>query len=138
MYGVDLHDLYQQRRVVLALDLIDGLPGHSRYRQAVLNDPIAAAVLVDQEEADERAGRSSGEWRPEIRDYDANLIMQGRILAALSDIAGLLTAQASGGKSKGKPIRIPTPHTQVDQERDRRHTAKAHDLMRIFTPHEVE
>lgn len=137
MYGVDLHELYQQRRVVLALDLIDGLPTHSRFRQAVLNDPDAVHAIVDQQEADERAGKQPGEWAPEISEYDANVIMQGRILAALSDIAGLLTAQASGGKSKGKPIRIPTPKTEIDRERDRRHIAKSRDLMRIFTPHEA-
>ena len=137
MYGVDLHALYQQRRVVLALDLIDGLPAASRLRQAVLNDPDAAAALVDQQEADERAGKNAGEWAPDVSEYDANVIMQGRILAALSDIAQTLTAQASGGKSKGKPIRIPTPKTAVEQERDRRHVAKGRDLMKIFTPHDV-
>lgn len=124
--------------MVLALDLIDGLPAASRFRQAVLDDPIAAAALVDQQEADERAGKTAGDWGPEISEYSATVIMQGRILAALSDIAGLLTAQASGGKSKGKPIRIPTPTTEVERERERRHVSKGRDLMRIFTPHDMQ
>ena len=89
MYGVDLHQLVHEKRVVLALDLIDGLPSTSRFRQALLNDPEVAAELVDAEEARERAGQPPGDWEPSVSENSPEVIMMGRMLALLGDLVNV-------------------------------------------------
>lgn len=138
MYGVDLHQLVHEKRVVLALDLIDGLPSTSRFRQALLNDPEVAAELVDAEEARERAGQPPGDWEPSVSENSPEVIMMGRMIALLGDLVNVTISQASQGKQKGRQIKVPTPTTAVDAEREKRSRQKSSMLTSIFLPHETE
>ena len=123
---------------MLALDLIDGLPSTSRFRQALLNDPEVAAELVDAEEAREREGQPAGEWEPSVSENSPEVIMMGRMLALLGDLVNVTISQASQGKQKGRQIKVPTPTTAVDAEREKRSRQKSNMLTSIFLPHETE
>lgn len=116
---------------------MQGLSPASRYRQAILNDPEVAVRVVDQEEADKKAGRQpSTDWGPEIHEMSAVVVLLTRVHAVLEELAAIQTGIATEGKKTRKPTHIRPPETAVEAERQRRRVEKNRALMRRLVPWE--
>lgn len=111
--GTDLGQLWRERRWRLLLNLIDHLPRHSFYSEAVSNDEEHAKLLADamaKREADDDAppsGPPMHTWTPE--------------LAAITDVLDAVrhvsyTVSASAGNKQAKPPK-PSPRPTTALER---------------------
>ncbi|HEY1177852.1 MAG TPA: hypothetical protein VGF17_16980 [Phytomonospora sp.] len=111
------------------LDLIDMLPSASRTREAILNDPEAAAYLAEQPEPED------GDWSPRISEwsFDHALMYDQRALL----VAILQTLRQTAGEKRPKKIEpLPRPRTLVDelreQKRERDRRARVDDMKFAF------
>ncbi|WP_347031722.1 hypothetical protein [Brevibacterium paucivorans] len=121
-----------------ALDLIDGLPSASRFRQALLNDEQVAEQIIRAQDEAETNGSPQESWRLQVSENTPEVILLTHVLQALDDISGLVLAQASQGKKKHKPRPLPVPRTAVDTVRERKTKEKAQEIASIFLPHETQ
>lgn len=121
-----------------ALDLIDGLPSASRFRQALLNDEQVAEQIIRAQDEAETNGSPQESWRLQVSENTPEVILLTHVLQALDDLSGLVLAQASQGKKKHKPRQLPVPRTAVDTVRERKTKEKAQEIASIFLPHETQ
>lgn len=129
MYGLDLHQLWRSRQFTRIADLLDGLSAQSRYREALLDDPEIAAMVLDQEEQEQA---TNPDPVLSVRQFSPEVIMAVYIVRTLETLI-----EATTGK-KQAPKTLPAPHTAVDAEREKRARGKHEQLMGIFLPHENE
>lgn len=125
MYGVDLAKLFRRKRWVHLLALIDGLPQHSRYISALLNDKEEAEKIVNHPDFDPTAKPSP----PPLAGY-SQLNYQ---LANIEDgIQALIatTVAVNGGKSRSfKPtLRPVTAIEEAKKERSKRNLQKMEQM----------
>lgn len=123
-----------RRRHRKALNLIDHLPGHSAYVEALSNDPETAAAVAEghipiDEDAEPEGPRLS-EWSPERA-----------ALADVIDRLGVLIGAviASSGSKPPKFTPTPRPDTAMAHAfrvaRRRRVRQDADAIARLFAPH---
>ena len=136
--GVDLGELWRTRRWNTLLALIDRLPRHSLYYEAVANDPEHAAMVAESMEAgDEREdpGATSGPplstWTPEVE-----------AIVRLTDVVKALHViipASQGAKGLQDPKPEPRPRTALEAARRasqyKRRMAEHNALAARLLPH---
>lgn len=110
--GADIGALWRSRRWRTALDLIDHLPGHSWYSEAVSGDEEHAAMIAESLAAREaegeqvRKGPPITSWTPEVA-----------AITELTDAVRHLTyvtAAVQGDKTSKPPEPLPRPQTPLE------------------------
>lgn len=126
VYGADLAELLAARRFRHVLDLVDELPRTSRLAALQQTDIGLVEALPDSaleaSQAPELDPRALSEWT-----------LTNELLAAVFDTLQQLTAITARAKKSPKPM--PRPRTALQVERARRQTARANEIINIFTPH---
>ena len=104
---MDLAQWFRDKRWVAILELIDGLPSASRYSEALLNDPEAAAYLAEQPKPNE-------DWSPRSSEYTLTANLLREILHAIMSLKQTQIGLAGGSNSGGdKPF--PAPVNELDR-----------------------
>ena len=127
--GWDMPALFRARRWTFLLDLIDGLPSHSRTISAILNDTdraeLMAETILAQEDEDDDVGEES-----------TSLVGQTPEVRILQDIADILIATAGGKETYPRPVPVVT--AVVEEMRTSQTLAAANDVIAILTPWALE
>lgn len=121
--GLDLGELWRQRRWHFLWVLILGLPRNSLTKEALSLDEEFAVRLLDHEETTGQAAVRMSEFSPEVEASYA-------VVDRLADvIAGLI--QLGGGTPPRIPA-MPRPKTALDRLREERRVEKHRELVRRF------
>lgn len=136
--GIDLGSLWRARRWNTLLALIDRLPRHSLYSEAVANDPehaqMLAEALLEGEERDD-SGVTSG---PPISTWTPELEAITRLIDAVKALHYIIPA-SQGSKGVKPPAPEPRPTSLLEQARKsatlKRRLAKHHALAARLLPH---
>ncbi len=127
--GLDLATEWRARRWRKLLNIIDHLPRHSRYVEAVSNDERIAALLINEPEAAAQPARRMSE-------YSVVVEMLSLLVDRISELIGAVAA------SRGlKPRRIPPaprPETAMDRLRRRRRRSTHRRLVSKLLPHKAQ
>jgi len=125
--GVDLADLWRQRRWRKLLSLIDQLPRASRFMEALAADEDLARLYLEHADDDEPPpGERWSDWTPE-RDG----------LARVEDAIQLLTrtVAAVGGAKNSSPFKpAARPRSAMDDVRDVDRRGRHLSLVQRLTP----
>lgn len=116
--GEDLAACWRSRRWRRLLNLIDGLPVHSAYREA---------AALDEELAEEFADEPRGEYRPSITEWSSTNQLLAAVFDRLGEVVYVLAA-SNGGKPK-MPDGWPRPETATDRVMRRRQRRDYDDLL---------
>lgn len=127
---MDLAAWWQDRRWKALLELIDELPGASRFNEAILNDPEQAAQIAALPTP------KDAQWHPRISEHDLHAILLKEIREAVISVTQTLVA-VNGGTPR-RVAEFPKPETEVDRIRERLRRERANELIRLFAPHLVE
>jgi hypothetical protein len=102
------------------LNLIDGLPSHSAYQEALALDEELAEQVADRDEP-------TAEYRPRITEWSPT----EQLLAALYDRMGEVVAAvvASAGGKPTMPEGWPRPETAADRVLRRKQKQEYDDLL---------
>lgn len=103
------------RRWPALLELIDGLPQASRFREAVLNDPEVAEEVA--RERFEQGDDGDGKWRPALRDWDLQALMLAQLIDAVQYNTAVTFATAGAKPPKGE--NFPVPQSAIDEALER-------------------
>jgi hypothetical protein len=128
--GVDLAQLWRQRRWRFLLNLIEHLPRTSAFAEAVAEDDELADETVKHLNPDSRRTMPVSEYGPAVE-----------LLAAIYDRLGqqiTATVAAAGAKRPPKPKPFPRPVTAIERARRRRSQSGFNDIVAAFAPHEVK
>lgn len=120
---MDLAAWFREKRWVALLELIDGLPGASRFNEALANDPELAEIIAMQPEPTEP-------WAPRVQDFT----LTNMILAQIADILKS-SQQTQIGTAGGKPKQIkpfPTPRTAIDRAKEAHEKQFVSDVLGLF------
>lgn len=127
---MDLARWWQDRRWKALLELIDQLPGPSRFNEAVLNDrEFAEAVAANESKNDD--GKS--EWAPRVSEFDLHALLLRDVIQSLQGVQAAVIAAAGGKPPKFPPY--PAPKTALDDARERLLHEWADGLISKLTPH---
>jgi hypothetical protein len=130
-YHLDLATEWRSRRWRRLLNLIDHLPRNSAYFQALSNDDLFAAQMLDQEDtAKAGAKRAMSEWSVEVELLSSLLDRVGELIS--------VTLAAAGAKKPPKVTPAPRPATAVERVRNRRRWEKHQWLTARMLPHKRE
>lgn len=113
---MDLARWWRDRRWLGLLELIDQLQARTdtRLNEAILNDPVQAALIAARAEDE---GEPAGAWSPPVAAYDLHAMMLREVVQTLYAVrAAVLVA---GNRKPGKMPEFPTPVTEVDRARAR-------------------
>ncbi|MEU4218123.1 hypothetical protein [Actinoplanes sp. NPDC026623] len=125
--GLDLHELWQQRRWRRLLNVIDALPRNSHFVEALSDDEQLAEHLLDRPPAGAgRLAASMSQFSPELEMATHTYDRLGELIQAVTAAAG------------GKPPKIPAyprPRTAADRIRKRRARAQHRNLVARLLPH---
>lgn len=127
--GVDLAQLWRQRRWRFLLNLIDHLPRDSAFIEALAEDDELADRNVARPDNGRRRTPPISEFTPDVE-----------LLAAVYDRLGNLitvVAATAGSKRPPKPKPWPRPVTAIERARHRRAKAEFDEIVALVTPHEV-
>ena len=118
--------LFRARRWTFLLDLIDGLPSHSRTISAILNDTdraeLMAETILAQEDEDD-----------DVEEESTSLIGQTPEVRILQDIADILISTAGGKETYPRPV-----PAVVEEMRTSQTLAAANDVIAVLTPWALE
>jgi hypothetical protein len=117
---------WRSRRWRRLLNLIDHLPGHSAYAEALAADEVLAEVILAQPEPPDRfRGPRVSEWTPERA-----------ALAEISDKLSVLiaTTVAAAGSKPPKVTPSPRPQVAADAVRERRRIEQHLRLVDMVLP----
>lgn len=103
--GVDLGHLWRSRQWRKLLNLIDHLPGHSLYAEAVSQDEVAAQAYLD---SDSPAGTVAS---PRLSDFTPETAALAAVFDRLADVISATVAAAGGKPPKTQPYPRPVPAT---------------------------
>lgn len=112
MYSVDIIALYKERRYKHILALIDGLPAHSRYVQALYQDEEFSQMLDNSEE--------SGPSAPPLSTWTPEVDMLAKAVDQLNVLTQTLIGVNGGKPKKVQPVTRPltTPGTPTEFSED--------------------
>jgi len=127
-HGVDLLQLWQQRRWRHLLNLIDGLPRHSAFVEALCDDDDLAEHLAarDTPAVGDRARMPLSQFSPELE-------MATNVFDRLGELIQAVTAAAGARPPKIAPY--PRPRTAADRVRQRRAELRHRGLVARLLPH---
>ena len=117
--------LFRARRWTFLLDLIDGLPSHSRTISAILNDTDRAEPILTQENEDD-----------DVEEESTSLVGQTPEVRILQDIADILISTAGGKETYPRPVPVVT--AVVEEMRTSQTLAAANDVIAVLTPWALE
>lgn len=120
---MDLAVWYREKRWVALLDLIDGLPGASRFNEAISNDPELAAQIAAQPDPVEP-------WRPRVQDYTLTNMLLAQIADGMKSLQQTQIAAAGGKPSQVKPF--PSPRTAIDRAKEAHEKQFVSDVLGLF------
>lgn len=123
--GVDLAREWRSRRWRRLLNLIDHLPAHSAYAEALAADEDLAVAVLAHPQPDGATGPRVSEWTSERA-----------ALAEISDKLSTLIAAtiAAAGSRPPKLIPSPRPRVAADQVRERQRAAAHLSLVERVLP----
>lgn len=111
----DLGDLFRARRWRYLLNLVDRLPGHSYYSEAVANDEEHARLIAQAEAEREESKKKS---HPPLRTWTPEMAALTAIIDALNVQTYVMKAlKAERGKAGSPPEALPRPETAIDRAR---------------------
>jgi hypothetical protein len=135
--GIDMLELWRDRRWRTLLAIIDRLPPQSAYAVSVSEDPEHSEMLANalaeraENEDGETKGPSAATWTPEVD-----------VLTALRDDVRILTytVRASNGDKKAQPPKpLPRPFTPLERAQKKaefsRRKSKHDSLVARMLPH---
>jgi hypothetical protein len=123
--GVDLHELFQQRRWRRLLNLIDALPRNSHFVEALADDDDLAEHLLCQP-------GNSGRAAAPMSQFSLELEMATNTYDRLGELIQAVTAAA--GAKPPKIVAYPRPRTATDRVRARRARTKHRSLVARLLP----
>jgi len=124
--GIELLALWQQRRWRCLLSLVDALPRHSAYVEALCDDDeLAEYLLTAETSAADRA------WTP-LSQYTPELEMATNLYDRLGELIQAVTASAGARPPKIRPY--PRPRTAADRIRHRRAQDRHRTLVARMLP----
>lgn len=120
---MDLAAWFREKRWVALLELIDGLPGASRFNEALSNDPELAEIIAMQPESTEP-------WAPRVQDFT----LTNMLLAQIADgLKALQNTQIAIAGKKPDPIKpFPTPRTAIDRAKEAHEKQFVADVLGLF------
>lgn len=120
---MDLAVWYTEGRWVGLLELIDGLPGASRFNEALSNDPELAEIIAMQPEPTEA-------WRPRVQDFSLTNMLLVQVVEGLK---ALQQTQIAAAGKKPSPIKpFPTPRTAIDRAKEAYEKRFVSDVLGLF------
>lgn len=123
--GFDLAKMWQGRRFRFLLNIIDQLPAHSRYAEAMSQDDDAAEFLLSQGMPSTAEQSRLADWSPEVVE-----------LRRIVDRMGLLISYAAVG-SHNKPPKLqapPRPETALQRASRKAAVTKHRELVAALIP----
>lgn len=118
--GADLGELWRARRWRTLLNLIDHLPSHTYYAEAVSNDEEHADMIAKAEAARRENGQPEEKWTPPLRSWTPEM---GKLTEILDAVRGLnftlIAVNSEKGKAGQPPPPSPRPMTAIDKARKR-------------------
>jgi hypothetical protein len=114
--GLDLGDLWRERRWTRLLDLIDRLPSHSQYAAAASMDEEHAEMLAEalaaraaESDDDKNSGPALTGWTPEVA-------VMTNVLDAVRQVTHAIVAvNSEKGKTPESPKPAPRPVTPLER-----------------------
>lgn len=100
-------ELWRTRQWRKLLNLIDHLPGHSLYAEAVAQDDEAAERYLDA------AGGGAHAYRPRLSDWTPEVAALGQVVDRLANVFGAIVA----GNGQPPPRLPPFPRPEVAADR---------------------
>lgn len=135
--GVDLRELWTERRWGQLLNYIDRLPSHTWYAQAVSEDPEHVALLVKQMAEADLDGGKKERPSPPLNTWSPEVAKLTDIHDALKELAHL-TASAHAQTKVPEPEFAPRPQSdlkrQVDKMKFEHRKAKHEKLVARMLP----
>lgn len=135
--GADPGALWRERRWRYLLNLIDRLPRHSYYYEAVANDEEHAEMLA-KAMAQREQGDSTGPTGPPIHTWSPEVAALHDVLDAVRNVSYTVAA-VNSQKRIEPPKPAPRPVTALDRlmkrERHRERQAKHQSLVARLLPH---
>lgn len=111
--------MWRERRWAELLVLIDWLPRHSAFMQAISDDEeFAELVLTESEKRDKFDRTKQPDRRPKISEWDLNAEKLTDIVDRLGELMQATVAAAGGKPPKVRPQ--PRPKTAIDKLREKR------------------
>lgn len=126
---MDLGTEWRSRRWRKLLNLIDHLPRHSAFVEAMASDEQLAVELLKRPDQETKAQRRMSEWTAETE-----------LLSAVVDrLAELIQTVAAGHGAKPRQITpAPRPVTATERMRDRQRARKHRSIVARVLPHKAE
>lgn len=122
---LDLLVLWQQRRWRYLLNVIEALPRHSAFVEALSDDDALAEALLNRPAGDERPRTPLSQFSPELE-------MAVNTYDRLGELIQAVTAAAGGRPPKIAPF--PRPRTAADRVRRRRAETKHRSVVARMLP----
>lgn len=110
--GVDLGELWRQRRWRTLLDLIDHLPPHSWYSAAVSGDVEHAEMIAESLAARAEEGEQTNEG-PSLQSWTPEVAAITRLTDEVRRLHYIIPA-VQGDKGVKPPEPLPRPHTPLE------------------------
>jgi hypothetical protein len=123
--GVDLHQLWQQRRWRRLLNLIDALPRNSFFVEALADDDDLAEQLLRQPASGGRAAAPMSQFSLELEMATNTYDRLGELIQAVT---------AAAGAKPPKIVAYPRPRTATDRVRARHARTKHRSLVARLLP----
>lgn len=114
--NVELGPAWRSRRWRTLLSVIDRLPPHSYFAEAVSKDPEHAKMLAEAAAAGTPSDSPKG---PPLRTWTPEVALLTRIFDAVRHLEWTTAAVHAGKKAGDPPKASPTPYTLVDREAKR-------------------
>lgn len=125
---MDLAKEWQSRRWRRLLNIIDRLPRHSAYFEALCDDEEMAEHLARQPESKSQPRRRMSEWSATVE----------LLTAVLNRLSELIQAVAALGGAKPRKVpSAPYPVTALDRVRNRKRLEKHRSLVARVLPHKA-
>ena len=125
MYQLDLATEWRSRRWRRLLNLIDGLPANTHFRDAQARDEDLAEAWLEY-------GADQGEREERFSDWSPEMWALADIKDLLQDIARVIIAVNSGNPPTFKPAR--RPESALSRAEERRRIAAHRRLTAILLP----
>lgn len=140
--GLDLGELWRDRRWSLMLDVIDRLPAHSWYAAAVASDEEHARLMAEQIAARQASGEESEPTGPSLTSWTPEVAALTNIYDAVRGVQWAVIAAASEKKPPEPPKPAPRPVTPLERalaraEFNRRREAHKSLVARVL-PHKAQ
>lgn len=116
--GLDLTTLWKQRRFRFLLNMIDHLPRHSWYTEAVSNDEEHAEMLAKADAA--RTEGNDEPYHPPLHTWSDEVAVLTDILDATRRVGyAIIASNAEKGKAGKPPEPAPRPQTALERLKKR-------------------